>query len=57
MSNEEIEHIMKIIKSLEELGLLIIAVSETIKNESKVQAVEFLEMLLGTLSVIFWEIC
>ena len=57
MSNEEIEHIMKIIKSLEELGLLIIAVSETIKNESKVQVVEFLEMLLGTLSVIFWEIC
>ena len=57
MSNEEIEHIMKITKSLEELGLLIIAVSETIKNESKVQVVEFLEMLLGTLSVIFWEIC
>ena len=57
MSNEEIEHIMKIIKSLEELGLLIIAVCETIKNESKVQVVEFLEMLLGTLSVIFWEIC
>ena len=33
--NEEINDIMKIIKSLEESGLLIKGVSETIKNEAK----------------------
>ena len=34
ISNEEMNHIMKIIKSLEESGLLIKGVSETIKNET-----------------------
>ena len=33
--NEEINDIMKIIKSLEESGLLIKGVSETIKSEAK----------------------
>ena len=33
--NEEMEDIMKIVKSLEESGLLIKGVSETIKNETK----------------------
>ena len=32
LSNEEMEDIMKIVKSLEELGLLIKGISETIKN-------------------------
>ena len=41
--------IMKIIKSLEESGLLIKGVSETIQNESKEQKGGFLSMLLGTL--------
>ena len=41
--------IMKIIKSLEESGLLIKDVSETIKNEGKEQKGEFLGMLLDTL--------
>ena len=41
--------IMKIIKSLEEYGLLIKGVSETIKNEAKEQKGGFLGMLLGTL--------
>ena len=36
---------MTIIKSLKESGLLIKGVSETIKNESKEQKVEFLSML------------
>ena len=40
---------MKIIKSLEESGLLIKGVSETIQNESKEQKGGFLSMLLGTL--------
>ena len=35
ISNEEMEDIMKIVKSLEESGLLIKSVNETIKNETK----------------------
>ena len=35
ISNEEMEDIMKILKSLEESGLLIKGMSETIKNEAK----------------------
>ena len=35
ISNEEMKDIMKIVKSLEESGLLIKGVSETIKNEAK----------------------
>ena len=35
ISNEEMNCIMKIVKSLEEFGLLIKGVSETIKNEAK----------------------
>ena len=41
--------IMKIIKSLEDSGLLIKGVSETIQNEAKEQKGGFLSMLLGTL--------
>ena len=41
---------MKIIKSLEESGLLIKGVSETSKNETKEQKGGCLSMLLGTLS-------
>ena len=40
---------MKIIKSLEESGLLTKGVSETIKHEAKEQKGGFLGMLLGTL--------
>ena len=49
ISNEEMEDIMKIVKSLEESGLSIKDVSKTIKNEAKEQKGWFLEMLLGTL--------
>ena len=35
ISNEEIKYIMKIVKSLEESGLLIKGFSETIKNDAK----------------------
>ena len=35
ISSEEMNDIMKIVKSLEESGLLIKGVSETIKNETK----------------------
>ena len=40
---------MKILMSLEESGLLIKDVSQTIKNEAKEQKGEFLVILLGTL--------
>ena len=43
--NEEMNHIIKIVKSLEESGLLIKGASETIKNEAKEQKCEFLNML------------
>ena len=49
ISNEEINDIMKIVKLVEESGLLIKGVSKTIKNEAKEQKGGFLEMLLGTL--------
>ena len=43
ISNEEMNDIMKIIKSLEESGLLIKGVSKTIKNKAKEQKKDFLE--------------
>ena len=49
ISNEEINDIMKIIKSLEESGLLIKGVGKTIKNKAKEQKGGFFSMLLGTL--------
>ena len=47
ISNEEMNDIMKIIKCLEESGLLIKGFSETIKNEAKEQKGGFLRMLTG----------
>ena len=44
ISNEEMEDIMKIVKSLEESGLLIKGISETNKNEAKEQKGKFLPM-------------
>ena len=44
------EDIMKIVKSLEEWGLLMKRISETIKNKAKKQKGGFLGMLLGTLA-------
>ena len=41
---------MKIVISLEESGLLIKGISETIKNEAKEQKGGFLSILLGTLA-------
>ena len=47
--------ILKIVKSLEESGLLIKGVSETIKNEAKEEKGGFLEMLLGILGASLLE--
>ena len=41
--------ILKIVKSLENSGLLLKGVSETIQHEAKEQREGFLSMLLGTL--------
>ena len=49
ISNEKMSYIMKIIKSLEESGLLIKGVSEASKNEVKEQKGGFLSVLSGTL--------
>ena len=43
---------MKIVKSLEEFGLLIKGVTKTIQNEKKEQNGGFLSMLLGKLVAI-----
>ena len=43
------EDIIKIVKSLEDSGLLLKGVNETIQNEAKGQKGEFVNMLLGTL--------
>ena len=53
ISNEEMEEIMKIVKSLEDFGLLVKGVSETIQTEAKEQKGGFLGMLLGTLGASF----
>ena len=49
ITNEEMNDIMKISKSLEESGLLIKGVSETNKNEANEQKGGFLGMLLDTI--------
>ena len=49
ISNDEMNDVMNIVKSLEESGLLIKDVSKTIKNEAKEQKRGFLSMLLGIL--------
>ena len=43
---------MNIVKSLEESGLLVKEISETIRNETKEQRGGFLPKLLGTLAAI-----
>ena len=44
------EDLIKIIKSLDESGLLLNGVTKTVQNEIKQQKGRFLSMLLGTLS-------
>ena len=48
-SNDEINDIIKIVKSLEDSGLLLKGVTETVQNEVKKQNGGFLSMFLGTL--------
>ena len=50
ISNEDMNDIIKIIKSLEDLGVLIDGVTETLKHEIKKQKGGFLGVLLATLA-------
>ena len=52
ISNNEMEYIIRIVKSLEDSGLLLNRVTETVRNEIKEQKGGFLSMLLGTSGVI-----
>ena len=49
ISNNKMDDILKIVKSLEDSGVLLKGVSETIQHEVKEQRGEFLCILLGTL--------
>ena len=55
ISNKEKEDILKKVKSLEDSGLLIKSVSETIQNEAKEQKDGFLCTLLGTIGASLLE--
>ena len=49
ISNNEMNDIIKIVKSLEDSGVLLKGVSKTIKHEAKEERGGFLSMLLNTL--------
>ena len=55
ISNDEMNDILKIVKSLENSGLLLEGVSKTTKNEAKEQKGGFLSMLLGALGASLLE--
>ena len=50
ISNDELNGILKRVKSLEDSGVLLKGVSEIVKDEAKEQSGRFLSMLLGTLA-------
>ena len=49
ISNDDMQDLLKIVKSLEDSSLLLDGITETVKNEVKEQNGGFLSMLLGTL--------
>ena len=49
ISNDDMQDLLKIVKSLEDSGILLDGITETVKNEVKQQKGGFLSMLLGTL--------
>ena len=48
ISNDDMQDLLKIVKSLEDSGILLNGITETVKNEVKEQKGGFLSMLLGT---------
>ena len=57
ISNDEMESILKIIKSIENFGLLPEGATEMTQNEAKEQRGGFLWVLLGTLGASLLGIC
>ena len=53
--NDEMKGIMKIVNSLEEMGLLMQGVSQTVEYEAKKTKREFLGMIIGTLGASLLE--
>ena len=51
ISSEEMNDIMKIVRTLENSGILLKGVTKTIKDQTRKQKGGFLSMLLGTLGV------
>ena len=49
ISNKDMDDLIKIVKSLEDSGLLLKGITESVQNEIKEQKSGFLSMLLGTL--------
>ena len=49
ISNDDMQDLLKIVKSLEDSGILLDGITETVKNEVKEQKGGFLSVLLGTL--------
>ena len=49
ISNDDMQDLLKIVKLLEDSGILLDGITETLKNEVKEQKGGFLSMLLGTL--------
>ena len=49
ISNKNMDDLIKIVKSLEDSGLLLKGITESVQNEIKEQKDGFLSMLLGTL--------
>ena len=49
VSNEEMESILKVVRSLEDSGLLLKGVTQTIKKKTRQRNCEFLDMSLGRL--------
>ena len=49
ISNKDMDDLIKIVKSLEDSGLLLKGVTQSVQNEVKEQKSGFLSMLLGTL--------
>ena len=53
ISNDDMQDLSKIVKSLEDSGILLDGITETVKNEVKELKGGFLSMLLGTLGASF----
>ena len=49
ISNNDLQNLLKIVKSLEDSGILLDGITEIVKNEVKEEKGGFLSMLLGTL--------